>query len=127
MSRQLRKAIQRVQEAGMKVYISNKTREDNFMKVYVDGLERMLEKVSGNAFKVFFALVSELDYSTNRVKLTREEIMSKTKLSKNTVVKSLDDLEKLGFIKRLGSSINRSYQLSEFMVRKGKKESRIHK
>ena len=127
MSRQLRKAIQRVQEAGMKVYIPNKTREDNFMKVYVDGLERMLGKVSGNAFKVFFALVSELDYSNNRVKLTREEIMSKTKLSKNTVVKSLDDLEKLGFIKRLGSSINRSYQLSEFMVRKGKKESRIHK
>ena len=36
--------------------------------------------------------------------------MSKTKLSKNTLVKSLDELEKSGFIKRLGNSINRSYQ-----------------
>ncbi|MGK7955056.1 MAG: replication/maintenance protein RepL [Crocosphaera sp.] len=123
MSRQLRKAIERVQDAGMKVYVPGKARENEFMKVYVDGLEKMLNDVSGNSFKVFFALVSELDYSTNQVKLTREEIMSKTKLSKNTVVKSLDELEKSGFIKRLGSSINRSYQLSELMVRKGKKEN----
>ncbi len=54
------------------------------MKVYADGLDLMLGKISGNAFKVFFA----------------EE----------------------GFIRRLGSSINRSYQLSELMVRKGKNE-----
>ena len=123
MTKQIRKAIQRIQKAGMKVYIPNKRRENDFMKVYVEGLEKMLEKVSGNAFKVFFALVSEIDYSTNQVKLSRDEIMIKTKLSKNTVVKSLDELEKLGFIKRLGSSINRSYQLSELMVRKGKKET----
>ncbi len=122
MSKQIRKAIRRIQDAGMKVYIPNKRRENDFMKVYTEGLEKMLEEVSGNAFKVFFALVSELDYSTNQVKLTRDEIMSKTKLSKNTVVKSLDELEEAGFIKRLGSSINRSYQLSELMVRKGKKE-----
>ena len=94
----MRKAIERVQSAGMKVYVPGKTRENEFMKVYVDGLEKMLNDVSGNSFKVFFALVSELDYSTNQVKLTREEIMSKTKLSKNTVVKSLDELEKSGFI-----------------------------
>ena len=105
----------------MNVYVPNKRKENDFMKVYAEGLEKMLEEISGNAFKVFFALVSEIDYSTNQVKLTREEIMSKTKLSKNTVVKSLDELEKSGFIKRLGSSINRSYQLSELMVRKGKK------
>ena len=122
MSKKIRKAIHCIQEAGMNVYVPNKRRESDFMKVYTEGLEKMLEEVSGNAFKVFFALVSEIDYSTNRVKLTREEIMSKTKLSKNTVVKSIDELEKSGFIKRLGSSINRSYQLSELMVRKGKKE-----
>ncbi len=122
MSKKIREAIHCVQEAGMGVYVPNKRRENDFMKVYTEGLEKMLEEVSGNAFKVFFALVSEIDYSSNRVKLTREEIMSKTKLSKNTVVKSIDELEKSGFIKRLGSSINRSYQLSELMVRKGKKE-----
>ena len=122
MSKKIRNAIRCIQEAGMNVYVPNKRRESDFMKVYTEGLEKMLEEVSGNAFKVFFALVSEIDYSTNRVKLSRDEIMSKTKLSKNTVVKSLDELEKSGFIKRLGSSINRSYQLSELMVRKGKKD-----
>ena len=120
MSKKIRNAINCIQEAGMNVYVPNKRKERDFMKVYTEGLEKMLEEVSGNAFKVFFALVSEIDYSTNRVKLSRDEIMSKTKLSKNTVVKSLDELEKSGFIKRLGSSINRSYQLSELMVRKGK-------
>ena len=122
MSKKIRNAIHFIQEAGMNVYVPNKRRESDFMKVYTEGLEKMLEEVSGNAFKVFFALVSEIDYSTNRVKLSRDEIMSKTKLSKNTVVKSLDELEKSGFIKRLGSSIHRSYQLSELMVRKGKKD-----
>ena len=122
MSKKIRNAIHCIQEAGMNVYVTNKRKESDFMKVYTEGLEKMLEEVSGNAFKVFFALVSEIDYSTNRVKLSRDEIMSKTKLSKNTVVKSLDELEKSGFIKRLGSSINRSYQLSELMVRKGKKD-----
>ncbi len=122
MSKKIRKAIHCIQEAGMNVYVPNKRKENDFMKVYTEGLQKMLEEVSGNAFKVFFALVSEIDYSTNQVKLSRDEIMSKTKLSKNTVVKSLDELEKSGFIKRLGSSINRSYQLSELMVRKGKKE-----
>ncbi len=123
MSKKIRKAIHCIQEAGMNVYVPSKRKESDFMKVYTEGLEKMLEEVSGNAFKVFFALVSEIDYSTNRVKLSRDEIMSKTKLSKNTVVKSLDELEKSGFIKRLGSSINRSYQLSELMVRKGRKEN----
>ena len=66
---------------------------------------------------IFFA-VGYIDHSINRVKLIRGEIMSKTKLNKNIVVKSLDELEKSGFIKRLGSSINRSYQLSELMVRR---------
>ena len=122
MSKKIRQAIRCVREAGMNVYIPNKRRENDFMKIYTEGLERMLENVSGNAFKVFFALVSEMEYSTNIVKLSRDEIMNKTKLSKNTVVKSLDELEKQGFIKRLGSSINRSYQLSQFMVRKGKKD-----
>ena len=122
MSKKIRKAICCIQEAGMNVYVPNKRREKDFMKVYTEGLEKMLEEISGNAFKVFFALVSEINYSNNQVKLSRDEIMSKTKLSKNTVVKSLDELEKSGFIKRLGSSINRSYQLSELMVRKGKKE-----
>jgi DNA-binding MarR family transcriptional regulator len=121
MTRQVRKAIRQVQNAGMRVYVP-RYRDKDFMKVYTDGLEMMLGKVSGNAFKVFFALVSEMDYSTNRVKLSREDIMAKTKLSKNTVVKSLDELEEAGFIKRLGSSINRSYQLSELMVRKGKNQ-----
>ena len=122
MSRQVRKAIRQVQNAGMRVY-APRHRDKNFMKVYADGLDLMLGKVSGNAFKVFFALVSEMDYSTNRVKLTRDEIINKTKLSKNTVVKSLDELEEAGFIRRLGSSINRSYQLSELMVKKGKNEN----
>lgn len=52
--------------------------------------------------------------------------MRKTKLSKNIFFKSLDELEKSEFIKRLGSSINRSYQLSELMVRKGRKRSHVH-
>ena len=118
---EIKKAIEKVLDAGMRVYVP-RNKEHEFMKVYSEGLERMLEKVSGNSFKVFFALVSEMDYENNRVKLTRDQIMLKTGFSKNTVVKAIDELEREGFLERLGSSINRSYQLNQFVVRKGKRE-----
>ena len=65
-SLQTRKVIHCIQEAGMNVYVPNKRKENDFMKVYTEGLEKMLEEVSGN--------------------------------------------------------VSRSYQLSELVVRKGKKE-----
>ena len=84
-----------VEDAGLSVY-RRRRKERRFMKVYSEPLNELLPKISPSAFKVFAAL------------------------AKKTVRESLNELKKLGVMKRIGPPNRRKYVLNEMYVKRGR-------
>ncbi|WP_375493358.1 replication/maintenance protein RepL [uncultured Nostoc sp.] len=112
-------AIDMVENAGLSVY-RRKRKERLFMKIYNEPLNDLLPKVSGNALKVFLALGNQLGWENTIVQLTRDEIEKATNLSPQTIRTSLNELEELGLITRIGANIRRQYVLNEMYIKRGK-------
>ena len=118
-SKALFDAIKTVENAGLSVY-RGRRRERNFMKIYSESLDRLLPKISPSAFKVFAALANQVGYENTVVELTKAELIEKTGLGENTVRASLNELEELQVMKRVGPPNRRKYILNEMYVKKGK-------
>ena len=118
-SKALFDAIKTVENAGLSVY-RGRRRERDFMKIYSESLDRLLPKISSSAFKVFAALANQVGYENTVVELTKAELIEKTGLGENTVRASLNELEELQVMKRVGPPNRRKYVLNEMYVKKGK-------
>ena len=118
-SKRLFDAIKVIEEAGLSVY-RRRRKEKDFMKIYSEPLDRLLPKISPSAFKVFAALANEVGYENTIVEITKAELMEKTGLGENTVRASLNELEELEVMKRIGPPNRRKYVLNEMFVKKGK-------
>ncbi|MGK7881400.1 MAG: replication/maintenance protein RepL [Crocosphaera sp.] len=118
-SKRLFNAIKVIEEAGLSVY-RRRRKEKDFMKIYSESLDRLLPKISPSAFKVFAALANEVGYENTIVEITKAELMEKTGLGENTVRASLNELEDLEVMKRIGPPNRRKYVLNEMFVKKGK-------
>ncbi|MEL4896863.1 replication/maintenance protein RepL [Crocosphaera sp. Alani8] len=118
-SKRLFDAIKVIEEAGLSVY-RRRRKEKDFMKIYSESLDRLLPKISPSAFKVFAALANEVGYENTIVEITKAELMEKTGLGENTVRASLNELEELEVMKRIGPPNRRKYVLNEMFVKKGK-------
>ena len=112
-------AIKAVENAGLSVY-RGRRKERDFMKIYSESLDRLLPKISPSAFKVFAALANQVGYESTVVELTKAELIEKTGLGENTVRASLNELEELQVMKRVGPPNRRKYVLNEMYVKKGK-------
>ena len=108
-SKRLFDAIKVIEEAGLSVYRRRRKEKD-----------RLLPKISPSAFKVFAALANEVGYENTIVEITKAELMEKTGLGENTVRASLNELEELEVMKRIGPPNRRKYVLNEMYVKKGK-------
>ena len=118
-SKTLFDAIKTVENAGLSVY-RGRRKERDFMKIYSESLDRLLPKISPSAFKVFAALANQVGYESTVVELTKAELIEKTGLGENTVRASLNELEELQVMKRVGPPNRRKYVLNEMYVKKGK-------
>lgn len=118
-SKNLFDAIKTIEKAGLSVY-RGRRKDRNFMKIYSEPLDRLLPTISGSAFKVFAALANRIGYENTIVEITKNELIEKTGLGENTVRASLNELEDLGVIKRIGPPNRRKYVLNEMYVKKGK-------
>lgn len=115
----LLKAIQTVENAGLSVY-RGKRKERGFMKVYSEALNNLLPKISPSGFKVFAALANQVGYEDTIVEISKEELIKLTSMAEKTVRASLNELEELGVMKRIGPPNRRKYVLNEMYVKKGK-------
>jgi len=118
-SKRLFDAIKVIEDAGLSVY-RRRRKEKDFMKIYSESLDRLLPKISPSGFKVFAALANKVGYEDTIVEMTKAELMEKTGLGENTVRASLNELEELGVMKRIGPSNRRKYVLNQMYVKKGK-------
>ena len=118
-SKTLFEAIKTIEDAGLSVY-RGRRKERDFMKIYSESLDRLLPKISPSAFKVFAALANRVGYEDTIVEVTKAELIEKTGLGENTVRASLNELEKLQVMKRIGPPNRRKYILNEMYVKKGK-------
>ena len=112
-------AIKIVENAGLSVY-RGRRKERDFMKIYSESLNRLLPKISSSAFKVFAALANQVGYENTVVEISKAELIEKTGLGENTVRASLNELEELQVMKRVGPPNQRKYILNEMYVKKGK-------
>ncbi len=115
----LLKAIRTVEDAGLSVY-RRRRKERGFMKVYSEPLNELLPKISPSAFKVFAALANQVGYEDTIVEISKAELIEITGLAEKTVRESLNELEKLGVMKRIGPPNRRKYVLNEMYVKRGK-------
>ena len=118
-SRVLFDAIKAVEDAGLSVY-RGRRKERDFMKIYSESLDRLLPKISPSAFKVFAALANQVGYENTVVEVTKAKLIEKTGLGENTVRASLNELEELQVMKRVGPPNRRKYILNEMYVKRGK-------
>ena len=118
-SRILFDAIKAVEDAGLSVY-RGRRKERDFMKIYSESLDRLLPKISPSAFKVFAALANQVGYENTVVEVTKAKLIEKTGLGENTVRASLNELEELQVMKRVGPPNRRKYILNEMYVKRGK-------
>ena len=112
-------AIKTVENAGLSVY-RGRRRERDFMKIYSESLDGLLPKISPSAFKVFAALANQVGYENTVVEVSKAELIEKTGLGENTVRASLNELEELQVMKRVGPPNRRKYVLNEMYVKRGK-------
>ena len=112
-------AIKTVEDAGLSVY-RGKRKERDFMKIYSESLDRLLPRISPSAFKVFAALANQVGYENTIVEVTKAELIEKTGLGENTVRASLNELEELQVMRRVGPPNRRKYVLNEMYVKRGK-------
>ncbi len=118
-SKSLLDAIRTIENAGLSVY-RGRRKERDFMKIYSESLDRLLPIISPSGFKVFAALANKIGYEDTVVEITKAELIKKTGLGENTVRASLNELEELGIMKRIGPPNRRKYVLNEMYVKKGK-------
>ena len=118
-SKALFDAIKTVEDAGLSVY-RGRRKERDFMKIYSESLDRLLPRISPSAFKVFAALANQVGYENTVVEVTKAELIEKTGLGENTVRASLNELEELQVMKRVGPPNRRKYVLNEMYVKRGK-------
>ncbi len=109
-------AIQTIENAGLSVYRSRR-KERGFMKVYTEPLNKLLPKISPSAFKVFAALASQVGYEDTIVEISKAELIKMTRMAEKTVRESLNELEELGVMKRIGPPNRRKYVLNEMYVK----------
>ena len=115
----LLKAIQTVEDSGLSVY-RRKKKERGFMKVYSEPLNQLLPKITPSAFKVFAALANHVGYEDTIVEISKADLIEVTGLAEKTVRESLNELEELGVMKRIGPPNRRKYVLNEMYVKRGK-------
>ena len=115
----LLEAIHTIEDAGLSVY-RGRRKERGFMKVYSEPLNELLPKISPSAFKVFAALANQVGYENTIVELSKAELIQITRMAEKTVRESLNELEELGVMKRIGPPNRRKYVLSEIYVKRGK-------
>ena len=115
----LLKAIQTIENAGLSVY-RGRRKERKFMKVYSESLNELLPKISPSAFKVFAALANQVGYENTIVEVSKAELIERTRMAEKTVRESLNELEDLGVMKRIGPPNRRKYVLNEMYVKRGK-------
>ena len=115
----LLEAIQTVENAGLSVY-RGRRKERGFMKVYSKPLNELLPKISPSAFKVFAALANQVGYENTIVEVSKAKLIQITGMAEKTVRESLNELEELGVMKRIGPPNRRKYVLNEIYVKRGK-------
>ena len=113
------RAIQTIEDAGLSIYRSRR-KERGFMKVYTEPLNKLLPKISPSAFKVFAALANQVGYEDTIVEISKAELIKMTGMAEKTVRESLNELEELGVMKRIGPPNRRKYVLNEMYVKRGK-------
>ena len=113
------KAIKTIEDAGLSVY-RRKKKERGFMKVYSEPLNQLLPKISPSAFKVFAALANQVGYEDTIVEISKAELIEITGLAEKTVRESLNELEDLKVMTRIGPPNRRKYVLNEMYVKRGK-------
>ena len=115
----LLEAIHVIENAGLSVY-RGRRKEREFMKVYSEPLNKLLPRISPSAFKVFAALANRVGYEDTIVEISKGELIEITRMAEKTVRESLNELEQLGVMKRIGPPNRRKYVLNEMYVKKGK-------
>ena len=115
----LLEAIHIIEDAGLSVY-RGRRKERGFMKVYSEPLNELLPKISPSAFKVFAALANQVGYENTIVEISKAELIEITRMAEKTVRESLNELEELGVMKRIGPPNRRKYVLNEMYVKRGK-------
>ena len=115
----LLEAIHTVEDAGLSVY-RGRRKERGFMKVYSEPLNELLPRISPSAFKVFAALANQVGYENTIVEISKAELIQITRMAEKTVRESLNELEELGVMKRIGPPNQRKYVLNEMYVKRGK-------
>ena len=115
----LLEAIHIIEDAGLSVY-RGRRKERGFMKVYSEPLNKLLPRISPSAFKVFAALANQVGYEDTIVEISKAEMIKITGMAEKTVRESLNELEELGVMKRIGPPNRRKYVLNEMYVKKGK-------
>ena len=118
-SKTLFDAIKIIEDAGLSIY-RGRRKERDFMKIYSEPLDRLLPEISPSGFKVFAALANRVGYEDTVVEITKAELIRKTGLGENTVRASLNELEELQVMKRIGPPNRRKYVLNEMYIKKGK-------
>ena len=115
----LLEAIHIIEDAGLSVY-RGRRKERGFMKVYSEPLNKLLPKISPSAFKVFAALANQVGYENTIVEISKAKLIQITGMAEKTVRESLNELEELGVMKRIGPPNRRKYVLNEIYVKRGK-------
>ena len=115
----IKEAIEKVKDVGLNVY-TPRTKDNGFVKVYLEPLASLMPKISGNALKVLMALSYGLQWNEVEVVLTRDQLAEITGLNKETVRVALKELEEKMVVQRLGPNVRRSYIVSNHYVRLGK-------
>ncbi len=115
----LLEAIHTIEDAGLSVY-RGRRKERGFMKVYSEPLNELLPRISPSAFKVFAALANQVGYENTIVEISKAELIQITRMAEKTVRESLNELEELGVMKRIGPPNQRKYVLNEMYVKRGK-------
>ena len=115
----LLEAIHTIEDAGLSVY-RGRRKERGFMKVYSEPLNELLPKISPSAFKVFAALANQVGYENTIVEVSKAKLIQITGMAEKTVRESLNELEELGVMKRIGPPNRRKYVLNEMYVKRGK-------
>ena len=115
----LLEAIHTIEDAGLSVY-RGRRKERGFMKVYSEPLNELLPKISPSAFKVFAALANQVGYEDTIVEISKAKLIQITGMAEKTVRESLNELEELGVMKRIGPPNRRKYVLNEIYVKRGK-------
>ena len=116
---ELLEAIHVIENAGLSVY-RGRRKERKFVKVYSEPLNKLLPRISPSAFKVFAALANQVGYENTIVEISKRELIEITRMSEKTVRESLNELEQLGVMKRIGPPNRRKYVLNEMYVKRGK-------